>query len=341
MVADVMNARVVSLLSPDQNGELVIRAAMGLDENVVRDTRIKPGAGVAGWVAENLRPVCVSGDENRLEVEGSGRRLYRSRTFLSVPLESGNGLLGVLNVTDPAGNRAFDAESCHLLLHLADRVAAAWEQAVGMEQSQADVEDTASALREVLKHLERGRRSAPDRVRLACALARELRLPESEAGVISFAASIHDVGMRKVGENVLEGGGGLTPEERLAVERHPEVGAELLGPIERVGVVRDIILSHHEWWDGTGYPRGLKQHEIPVGGRILAVVDAYESMTVGRPHRPPVSKHEALHELRQLKNRQFDPEVVEAFERALDQVERQSEHPAFGTLEAEATDARR
>jgi signal transduction histidine kinase/response regulator RpfG family c-di-GMP phosphodiesterase len=318
MVAEVMDAGVVSLLTAEPDGDLVIRAAIGLDDDVVQNVRIRPGTGVAGWVAEHHRPVCVSGQESRADVQGSRRRRYRSGTFLSVPLEGPDGLLGVLNVTEPLTQRTFDAEDCHLLLHLAQRVASAWEQTSRMERSQLGVETTADALREVLRHLERGRRESPDRVRLARATARLLGLGESEAGVISFAASVHDVGMGQLGETVVEGVGSLSREERADVERHPEISASVLEPLENVGVVRDIVLSHHEWWDGTGYPRGLQGAEIPIGARILAVVDAYESMTVGRAHRPPVPADEARRELNRLKGRQFDPEVVEAFKRVLD-----------------------
>jgi HD-GYP domain-containing protein (c-di-GMP phosphodiesterase class II) len=101
------------------------------------------------------------------------------------------------------------------------------------------------------------------------------------------------------------------------------------------------VLSHHEWWDGTGYPRGLKGEEIPVGGRILAVVDAFESMTVGRPHRPPLARYEAIQELFRLKGRQFDPDVVDAFERALSQVERQHAAGAPAAADAVVSEARR
>ncbi len=318
MVAEVMDAGVVSLLTVEPDGDLVVRAAIGLDDDVVQNVRIRPGTGVAGWVAEHRRPVCVSGQESRTDVQGSRRRRYRSGTFLSVPLEGNEGLLGVLNVTEPLSQRTFDAEDCHLLLHLAQRVASAWQQTTRMEKSQAGVETTADALREVLRHLERGRRESPDRVRLARATARLLGLGESEAGVISFAASVHDVGMGQLGETVVEGVGSLSREERDDVERHPEIGANVLEPLDTVGVVRDIVLSHHEWWDGTGYPRGLQGAEIPVGARILAVVDAYESMTVGRSHRPPVPAEEARRELNRLKGKQFDPEVVDAFKRVLD-----------------------
>src|SRR5205814_2441822 len=86
-VAEVMRARVVSLLCPEPDGVLLIRASMGLEEDVVRRARIEPGSGVAGWVAVNRRPVCVSGAEENPEVAGTGRMLYESRTFLSVPIE--------------------------------------------------------------------------------------------------------------------------------------------------------------------------------------------------------------------------------------------------------------
>ncbi len=317
MVSEVMNARVVSLLAPEPDGSLAIQAAIGLDEHVVRQTRIQQGEGVAGWVATHRRPVCVSGETESDEAWASGRDQYRSGTFLSVPLEGRDGLIGVLSVTDPASEAPFNAEDCHLLLHLADRVSRAWEQALSMEATQLGVEGTANAMRQVLLHMERGRRHAPDRVRLARALARELQLEESEVGVISFAASIHDVGMNRVGEDLVGTGGTLDDRTREAVERHPEFSAELLRPLEAMGVVRDVVLSHHEWWDGSGYPRGLAGEAIPIGGRILAVVDAWESMTVGRPHRAAVSREEALDELHRLKAQQFDPAVVDAFARML------------------------
>ena len=151
----------------------------------------------------------------------------------------------------------------------------------------------------------------------------------------SFAASVHDVGMVHVGDEISGTAGTLTPDGRETLERHPEMGAELLRPLETMGAVRDVILGHHEWWDGTGYPRGLAGSAIPVGSRILAVVDAWESMTVGRAHRPARSNEQALEELRRLAGRQFDPEVVAAFEDALADAEH--ENDAASTMDAAAT----
>jgi len=322
MVAEVTGAHVVSLMCPGDDNHLMIRAAMGLDDEIVRLTRVPIGLGVAGSVAQNRKPIVVSGDDvGRHGVKGSGRDCYRSRTFMCVPIERGNRLLGVLNVTEPVLQEPYGEEDCQLLQQLAERIAIAWDQILDAHDKQVDVADTANALRHLVRHLERGRRNAPDRMRLASALAREIGLGEEQIASIGFAASVHDVGMRTLGEQI-ERAGSLSDDQRAELRRHPEFSADILAPLEPVGDVRDMILAHHERWDGSGYPNGLEGEAIPVGARILAVVDAFESMTVGRPHREAVSRDEAIEEIERLKGKQFDPVVVAALPHALERLER-------------------
>ena len=104
---------------------------------------------------------------------------------------------------------------------------------------------------------------------------------------------------------------------------HTVIGAELLAKsnIAQLKLAEEIARCHHEWWDGTGYPAGLRGDEIPLGARILAVVDAFESMTQGRVHRAPISRQTALNEIVRLAGRQFDPDVVDAIERVLPRLE--------------------
>ena len=312
MVAEVMSVRVVSVLSLEPEGDLVVEAAMGLDEGIMRDIRIKAGTGVAGWVAEHRHPVCVTRAEDRAEVAGSGRAHYQSGTFLSVPLEGKQGPIGVLNVTDPTSGNPFRAEECHLLLQLAERVAVAWESARLVstagpaEANGRRADEVALELRDSLELVGHGAGS-PDRTRMARALARSAGLTESEIGAISYAASI---------------------------ETAEGAAAASAGSPESVSLMRDMALSQHEWWDGTGYPRGLRSEDIPAGGRILAVVDAYERMTVGRPHRPARTREQALEEIRRLRSRQFDPGVVDAFERLIPVLDGTSDQPEPETREA-------
>jgi two-component sensor histidine kinase len=316
MVAQVMNARVVSLLAPEsEGGDLVVRAALGLEESVVREAAIKPGSGVAGWVAQHRRPVCVSDAGQRPEGTGPSRELYRTGTFLSVPLEGERGLLGVLNVTDPISGTSFDAEDCHLMLHLAERVSTALAEAGGKGDAAAD---TAQSLRSAISGLEHGRESASRRVRVARAMARGLGLPESEVGLVSFATSLEGAGISEP----IEAPG--TPEATGTEENAAaatEAEAARISRVEAMSAVREILLTRHEWWDGSGYPRGLEGAAIPIGGRILAVVDAFERLTAGSGRRAALSREDSIRELRGLSGTRFDPEVVDAFEAACVELE--------------------
>jgi HD-GYP domain-containing protein (c-di-GMP phosphodiesterase class II) len=101
--------------------------------------------------------------------------------------------------------------------------------------------------------------------------------------------------------------------EYESVKRHPEAGVNIVGPIEFLEQVKEIILHHHERYDGGGYPGGLEGDQIPVGARILAVVDAYSSMVSDRPYRQAITQEEAMEELRRCSGTQFDPDVVEGF----------------------------
>ncbi len=101
-------------------------------------------------------------------------------------------------------------------------------------------------------------------------------------------------------------------EDDAGLRRHPEVGVEILAPLECEGQVRQMILAHHEWVNGHGYPRGLAAGQIPQGARVLAVVDGFESLLVGRVDRPGVGVEAAVAELRRLGGQRFDPRCVEA-----------------------------
>lgn len=154
----------------------------------------------------------------------------------------------------------------------------------------------------------------------AMVLAEYLRLPEDVVEQIKHAGMLHDIGKVCTPEAVLNKPGRLEGGELLVMREHPTAGAELLaqGPI--VAGPRDGVLYHHERWDGTGYPKGLKGEEIPVTARIISVVDAYDAMTTDRPYRPHLSHDCAIRELAGMAGSQFDPRVVAAFLEMQDRV---------------------
>jgi HD-GYP domain-containing protein (c-di-GMP phosphodiesterase class II) len=318
MVAAAMDAEIVSLMLVDpERGDLFIVASRGLDGQNLAERRITLRSGVAGSVAAWGRPVLV----NNIETDRRFRRLnhpqYSTKSLLSVPLRVETEVLGVLNVNNKASREPFDDNDLSVLVALVERVGSAVERAYAYPDSGEVVAEALEAVRSITR-LQRDRLlGSRDLVRLARETARELGVSPTDIDVIGYVAAIHDVGMTRMGEATRRPGP-LQDDERQVLMQHPEVSVEILRPLEYLGTVRDLILSHHERWDGSGYPRGLLGEEIPLGGRILAAVDAYESMRGGRPYRPSRTRDEAVAEMRAEAGRQFDPEVVEALVRALD-----------------------
>ena len=158
--------------------------------------------------------------------------------------------------------------------------------------------------------------------RLSPLVGVELGLNEEELEWRVHGALLHDLGKLGVADAILEKLGPLTEEEWKVVKRHPEVGARMIEPLEILSRAIPVIRHHHERPDGSGYPDGLEGEEIPLAGRIVAAVDAYDVMLRGRPYRtnryrPKSSPAEALKELRREAGRQFDVRVVEAMGRLL------------------------
>lgn len=146
----------------------------------------------------------------------------------------------------------------------------------------------------------------------AFAIARSLGLPEERARLVRWAALVHDIGKIFIPQAILRKPGKLTGEEYELVKLHTLKGEELLTSIKDLEPVARIVRHHHERFDGTGYPDGLRGEEIPIESRILAVVDAFEAMTRDRPYRKALSVDEALEELKRFSGTQFDPQVVQA-----------------------------
>jgi putative nucleotidyltransferase with HDIG domain len=147
----------------------------------------------------------------------------------------------------------------------------------------------------------------------AVALARELRLPEDEVELIEQAAAVHDLGKVGVPDAVLLKPGPLTESERAQMWLHTEIGARILENFQLFRSGAEIVLHHHESWDGTGYPGRLAGEVIPLGARVVAVADSFDAMTSGRPYRAALPVEEALDRLRRGSGVQWDPTVVGAF----------------------------
>jgi putative nucleotidyltransferase with HDIG domain len=149
-------------------------------------------------------------------------------------------------------------------------------------------------------------------VGMSDAIARHLRIGDGLRSIIRFGACLHDIGKVAIPEALLRKPEALTAEERAVIRTHPEVGAAILADIDTWEDVRLIVKHHHEHFNGRGYPDGLRGDQIPIGARIVSVVDAFDVMRTGRPYQPARSYEWILEELHRESGGQFDPEMVAA-----------------------------
>ncbi|NIM01951.1 MAG: response regulator [Acidobacteria bacterium] len=150
-------------------------------------------------------------------------------------------------------------------------------------------------------------------VEYAVIVAKEMGIEEPELTWIRRGAILHDVGKIGIPDSILKKPGKLDEAEWEEMKRHPEMGFRMLQHIRFLEPALDIVMSHQERFDGTGYPRGLQGEEIPLGARIFAVVDTFDAMTSDRPYRKALTIEDARSEIREWSGRQFDPDVAEAF----------------------------
>jgi putative nucleotidyltransferase with HDIG domain len=152
----------------------------------------------------------------------------------------------------------------------------------------------------------------------ALAVAKSLGLGPDEVAAVNLGALFHDIGKIGIPEHILQKPSALTAEEWAEMKTHPVIGANLIGEVPNLEKIRPIVLAHHEHYDGTGYPNGLKGDEIPLAAQIISVADTYEAITSTRPYRPALGHNDAVAELRRVAGSQLNPIVVEAFIRQIE-----------------------
>jgi putative nucleotidyltransferase with HDIG domain len=148
---------------------------------------------------------------------------------------------------------------------------------------------------------------------LSTALAPSLGVKSDELLKLRSGSLLHDIGKIALPDSILKKSSPLNEKEQSVVEQHPQYGKEILAPIPFFQSLLDIVYCHHENWDGSGYPQGLKDEDIPQLARILAVCNYWDNLVAPRPYYEPLSRGKALSKIEQKAGGQFDPEIVEAF----------------------------
>ncbi|MBI1865326.1 MAG: GAF domain-containing protein, partial [Nitrospirae bacterium] len=288
LISEIMDVRISSIMMIDEtNAELAIRTARGLDDETIRRTRLRLGDNIAGWVALEGRPLLIEDIEKDLVLKRTSIAQYETRSLLSVPIRAGDRVLGVLNVNNKEDGSIFNKIDMERASVLAERVARLAETLSG-DPNPEFVSAAAEGLNHVLDAYRRyktGHRR--DMLPHLLPLLDALDLADDLRREIVFASLFHDMGLVTFPEQILRKPGAFTASEWEMMQTHPGTASDILGSLLATETGRGVIRHHHESFDGTGYPDGLRGEQIPIGARILSIVDAYTAMLTSRPYAPP------------------------------------------------------
>jgi len=317
--ARVLKADRCSLFLLDKKREeLWSKVAMG-EEKI----RLPKDKGIAGLVVTTGETLIIDDPYSNphFNPEIDKKTGYHTRSLLCGPMRDSKGeVLGVFQVLNKLDG-AFQEEDKELLEAVAAFSAIAIENArlyAELKKTFHSFIETLAATIDARHHLTAGHSHRV--ARYTVGIAREMGLPKKEIEILRVAAFLHDYGKIGIPDSILAKPGKLTEEEYAQMKRHPALTKEILGKIYLSADYKGIpglASTHHEKLDGSGYPFGLKDGEIPLGGRIMAVADVFDAITSKRDYREGMPYPEALEQLRKDVGKHFDPEPFDAFERYL------------------------
>jgi len=316
-VADFMFSKRVSIMLLDEKGEyLSIKGAIGLEEEIVRKTRIRRGEAIAGKILETGKAIRVD-DIGSMKAESDRYSQYRSFMsfpLMQAPLKATNHSLGIINVTNRFGDQPYAEEDLENLDFIADTASVAINNQLKSIEIERSYFRTMKALARAVEEKDRYTRGHSERVKTyAVEIARRLGLASEITSAIEYACVLHDIGKIGIPDAIIHKDQDLTDEEYTQIKEHPAKGENIIRVIPFLEPARPFIRHHHERFDGTGYPDGIKEREIELGARIIAIADTYDAMTTERPYRGPLPKDHVIAVLKEQKGKQFDPELVDIF----------------------------
>lgn len=318
-VAELLNFNTCSVMLPDEKtGDLIIRSAKGIEESVIQNTHIRIGDRIAGWVALEGKPLLIEDIEKDERFPCRvGSNSYNTKSLLSLPLKKGNQTIGVLNLNNKKTANSFNQRDLILVSMIAERISHLIETLQQKDFLDEDYKQLSSSLDTLLSVGRIYQKRNPEIVDTVEKISICMGFDESLKNDAVYSSLIYDLGLMLVSEGVLRKKNTLSNSETSTIKVHPHTTVDLLSKIEFSERIKKSILHHHENWDGSGYPNGLKGNQIPVISRVLAVVDAYFSMIEPRPYRPRRSPQEALDQIHIESGSKFDPAVVTAMEESL------------------------
>ena len=306
-----------SIVVKDAEGDFTLRAAIGFsrhEEHLTASGAFRAGP-ITTWVVEHQLPLIVSKPEDSPFGGPFKKNGYQTESFLSIPLTHHGQTLGALHLTNRKDQRAFTHEDLKTFAPITSEIAAILAQGIGFRENVRTFSlSILTSLSDALELRFPFLSGHSNRVRdLSTRIGERMGLAKADLTALRHAAELHDVGIVGIPGNLLAKKRRLSEHETEMVRKHPFLGSKMLEGVPGMDATRRAILEHHEHFDGSGYPYGLRGDDISVAARILSVAESYDSAVSARPHRGAITPEEALQMVRGGSGTLFDPEVAQLF----------------------------
>ena len=318
----LMGAERGFLMLREPGGELKVRIARGIAREDINKEAFAISNTIVKRVAESGEAILTTNaQEDPRFVEQVSVAAYHLLSILCAPLKIKDDLIGVIYVDNRAHTGIFRNDDLGMISAFANQAAVAIDNARlfdDLQESNAELEIAYQATLEgwvrALDLRDKETEGHTKRVTaLTQRLARAMDVDDDALVHITRGALLHDIGKMAIPDGILLKPGGLTQEERELIQQHPIYAFEMLKPIKFLHPALDIPYCHHEKWDGSGYPRGLKGEEIPFAARIFSIIDVWDALVSDRPYRKGINPVEVKKSIREQSGIHFDPHVVDVF----------------------------
>ena len=318
---EVVGADSSSLFLIDSaTGQLFFEIAHGPAGEKIEKLRLQMGEGIVGHAIEEARTIisntAQTDSRHSLRIDKSSG--YRTRNLICCPLIIRGRTIGAIEALNKKDGKDFGEQDRIILETLSHQIAISIENSRLYKQQREAFQQTVLSLVVTIEKRDPYTGGHTQRVFSGSVeIAKRLAFDVNRIDRLRMGALLHDIGKIGISDSILRKRTGLDTDEWKIMKTHPSMGVEIFQHIFGLGEIVPIVLSHHENWDGSGYPRGLNGEEIPLESRLIAVSDAYDAMTSGRPYRMKMPHEQAIQEIQRLSGIQFDPHVVQAFMEAV------------------------
>ena len=317
-ISELFGLNICSIMLADElTGELSIKSARGLSNEVINRTKIKAADSVSGWVALEGKPLLLEDIESTPHFVKLNTQQYNTNSLLSLPLKVDDKVIGVINLNNKKTREPFTKQDLHIATSLCERISFFLKKLFAGEHSEDYFKHFITSFDSLLnaeKNYSKKNKIFPN---LMERVINNLDASNEEKNLALYVSIIYDLGMA-LAENDFSKEKKLSSAQISLLKVHPHTTVGLLDEFEFSEDVKKAILYHHERYDGSGYPDGLKGNEIPFISRVLSVVDSFCALITEKPYRKASTKNAALAEIKNGAGSAYDPLVVDALEKALE-----------------------